>query len=432
MRSTTKHPAMIRVDLDVASSTDERWRELESATGEDRLAHLVGHMHRNAEHHVDRAVRRILSRVDGYERGEAVERDDLWWSVYRNLEVVLIALAERRALGEDELGVRRELGRRRAQQGMPIDDVMRAFRVGYAVLWEGLSEAAGELGPPYAQTLLEHAAHVWMTFDQVTSAVAEAHREVVATQHLDRRRRALGFLNGLQQFPDDVETTEKLARSLGLDPNGTLTVAVMATTDRPPPSAPSVVVEQPDRTIVFSACNGEASRAEATFAGLLRRQQFHHIGIGIMRRGVAGVQQSLQDAEWAYRVALALDAPVVLFRESWLACLALKHSGQLGVLVGPAVQTLDNDPELCLTLEAFLESDGNLTATGKALFVHANTVGYRLRQFAQRTGIDPKTVGGKALVQIALTYSRGGTDAVDSAPRASAGPAPQPVTLSLT
>ena len=47
-----------------------------------------------------------------------------------------------------------------------------------------------------------------------------------------------------------------------------------------------------------------------------------------------------------------------------------------------------------------------MTATGKALHVHANTVAYRLRQFAQRTGIDPRTATGMALTQLALTYSR--------------------------
>ena len=41
-------------------------------------------------------------------------------------------------------GLLRELGRRRAHQGVPIDDVMRAFRVGYTVLWEGLSEIAAD------------------------------------------------------------------------------------------------------------------------------------------------------------------------------------------------------------------------------------------------------------------------------------------------
>jgi DNA-binding PucR family transcriptional regulator len=95
-----------------------------------------------------------------------------------------------------------------------------------------------------------------------------------------------------------------------------------------------------------------------------------------------------------------------MFRSDWLTCLAMRNSSQLSVLVAPAVHALESDEDLWSTLEAFLEADGSLTATGKSLFVHANTVAYRLRQFAQRTGIDPRTATGMALTQLALTYSR--------------------------
>jgi DNA-binding PucR family transcriptional regulator len=125
-----------------------------------------------------------------------------------------------------------------------------------------------------------------------------------------------------------------------------------------------------------------------------------------MRQGLAGARQSLDDADAAARAAQALDAPLVMFRTDWLACLALKHTRQLSVLVAPAVQALENDPDLCTTLETFLGADGSLANAGKALFVHANTVAYRLRQFAVRTGIDPRTATGMALTQLALTYSR--------------------------
>jgi hypothetical protein len=405
MRSTSQRRSDVRADLEPSPSAID-WAGLATGDGRDRLDELVGLMHADAERYVDRAVRRILKFVDGYEHTEIVERDDLWWSCYRNLEAVLVALAERRGLTPEELALRRELGRRRAQQGMPIDDVMRAFRVGYAVIWEGLSDKAAELGTDYAQTLLEHAAHVWMTFDQVTSAVADAHREVVATQHLDRRRRALTFLNGLERWPDDREATATLARALGIDPDGQLLVAVLKPAERHSSAGDAVVIEQPDRSIIIAGGSGEESRAEASFAGALRRQGHSSIGVGIMRAGLAGAHQSLQDAEWAHRLAVAFDAPTMLFREGWLACLALKHSGQLQVLVGPAVRALEHDPEMRHTLEAFLVADGNLTATGKALYVHGNTVGYRLRQFAQRTGIDPRTASGQALVQVALTFSR--------------------------
>lgn len=398
-----------RPDIDFAPSNDERWAALAAAGPQDRLAHIVAAMRHRSDDFVDRAVRRILTTVDSYEEDHVVERDDLWWSVYRNLEVVLLALGEERMVDEQELALRRELGRRRAQQGMPIDDVMRAFRVGYAVLWEALSETARRLGPEYASVLLEKATHVWMTFDHVTSAVASAHRETLATRHLDRRRRALMLLNGLQQYPQDASTTEELCRSLGLDPNGSFTMVVQASADQslpPPPGRDLLVIDQPDRMVVLSTGGGEPSRAEATLAGQLRRHQFRHIGVGVMRQGLAGAKQSLEDAEAAFRASVALDVPVVMFRTDWLTCLAMKNANQLSVLVAPAVASLESDEDLWQTLEAFLEADGSMTATGKALFVHANTVAYRLRQFAQRTGIDPRTATGMALTQLALTYSR--------------------------
>ena len=382
--------------------------EVRSATpADDRLAALVERMHERAEDFVDRAVRRITNTVDSYDRHETVTRDDLWWSVYRNLQAVLLALNHQRPLDDEELSARRELGTRRAQQGMPVDDVMRAFRVGYTVLWEGLSQIAGQLGPEYAQTLLEQAAHVWMTFDQVTSAVAEAHRDTIETRHVDRQRRALRFLNGLQTYPQDAMATEELGRSLGIDPQGPFTVAVHAPGAHAPLAGRDILsIDQPDRVVVLSTCTGEPSRCEETLAGVLQTNGVGHIGIGIMRQGLAGARQALEDADAAARAAVALDAPLVMFRTDWLSCLALRHAGQLEVLVAPGVQALENDRDLCTTLDAFLDADGNLASAGKALFVHANTVAYRLRQFAQRTGIDPRTATGMALTQLALTYSR--------------------------
>ena len=408
MSSTIGTSSAGRPDIGVAPSTEQRWQALAAAEPTSALQRIVVTMRHQADAFVDRAVRRIVSTVDSYDSDRVVERDDLWWSVYRNLEVVLLALGEERMVDEEELALRRQLGRRRAQQGMPIDDVMRAFRVGYAVLWEALSETARSLGPEYAEILLEKATHVWMTFDHVTSAVAQAHRETLTTRQLDRRRRAHMFLSGLQRYPQDAHATEEICRSLGFDPTGSFTFAVISNGDQPPPLSGRdlLVIDQPDRTVVLSAHGGEPSRAEATFAGMLRRNHVRHIGVGVLRQGLTGAKQSLDDAEAAFRAAVSLDIPVVLFRSDWLTCLAMRNSNQLSVLVAPAVHALDSDSDLWATLTAFLEADGSLTATGKALYVHANTVAYRLRQFAQRTGIDPRTATGMALTQLALTYSR--------------------------
>ena len=394
-------------DLSVGVVAPHGWNELAESSPTDRVVELVMQMHGRADEWVDRAVRRIRETVGRYEHEDVVERDDLWWSVYRNLEVVLLALGEHRPLSDEELGIRRELGRRRAQQGMPLEDVLRAFRIGYTVLWEGLSELADENGQPYAEALLDRAAHVWMTFDQVTSAVAASYRSSLDNQRLNRRRRALALLAGLQRYPEDAQTTEEIAASLDLNPHGSFVLAVLSTADRcPPPERDLLVIEQPDRFVVVATLSNEPAVAEASFAGRLRRREYTHVGVGILREGLAGAQQSLTDAEWAHRLARAIDAPAVLYRESWLACMALRHHEQLDLLVAPAVQALEGDEELFQTLEAFLEADGNLTGAGKALYVHPNTVGYRLRQFAARTGVDPRTAQGMALVQVALIHSR--------------------------
>ncbi|MQA64065.1 MAG: hypothetical protein GEU86_21975 [Actinophytocola sp.] len=163
-----------------------------------------------------------------------------------------------------------------------------------------------------------------------------------------------------------------------------------------------VVVEQAGQSVMISNAAGEASASWQAMIGENTPRGLVHLGIGLARCGLAGARQSLADAESAYRVAVALGKSVVYYGDHWLSCLILQHRAQLEPLVAPAVKVLRHDPELCRTLEAFLAADGNLTATGKALFVHPNTVGYRLKQFAQRAGVEPRSTSGVGLIQVAL------------------------------
>src|SRR5688500_17712800 len=79
------------------------------ADADDRLAALVARMSARAEDFVDRAVRRITGTIGSYDRDATVPRDDLWWSVYRNLQAVLAAVGNERPLDDEELALRREL-----------------------------------------------------------------------------------------------------------------------------------------------------------------------------------------------------------------------------------------------------------------------------------------------------------------------------------
>jgi DNA-binding PucR family transcriptional regulator len=58
------------------------------------------------------------------------------------------------------------------------------------------------------------------------------------------------------------------------------------------------------------------------------------------------------------------------------------------------------------TVTAFLDSGGALEATARSLFVHANTVRYRLRRVAELCGQTPTEARGALTIRIALTLGR--------------------------
>ena len=58
------------------------------------------------------------------------------------------------------------------------------------------------------------------------------------------------------------------------------------------------------------------------------------------------------------------------------------------------------------TLAAFLDSGGALEATARALFVHANTVRYRLRRVAEICGETPTDARGAFVLRFALVLGR--------------------------
>ncbi|MGC4804294.1 PucR family transcriptional regulator [Micromonospora sp. DT233] len=62
--------------------------------------------------------------------------------------------------------------------------------------------------------------------------------------------------------------------------------------------------------------------------------------------------------------------------------------------------------ELLATLDAFFAAGGTLESAARTLFVHPNTVRYRLRRIAEVTGFSPLTARDAFALQVALTVGR--------------------------
>lgn len=60
------------------------------------------------------------------------------------------------------------------------------------------------------------------------------------------------------------------------------------------------------------------------------------------------------------------------------------------------------DPETLLTLEQFFAMDCNVSETAKKLYIHRNTLSYRLDRFKQETGLDVRTFNDAILARIGL------------------------------
>ncbi|WP_151737749.1 PucR family transcriptional regulator ['Paenibacillus yunnanensis' Narsing Rao et al. 2020] len=74
--------------------------------------------------------------------------------------------------------------------------------------------------------------------------------------------------------------------------------------------------------------------------------------------------------------------------------LLLGQIGDYSVVLG--------DKEMLLTLETFFEMDCNVSETAKKLYIHRNTLLYRLDKIKQETGADVRSFGDAAIVKLAM------------------------------
>ena len=75
-------------------------------------------------------------------------------------------------------------------------------------------------------------------------------------------------------------------------------------------------------------------------------------------------------------------------------------------LVASVFTPLAAESALLETASTFLESSPSLEATARTLFIHANTVRYRLRQITELTGYSPLDPRDAFALRLGLTYGR--------------------------
>lgn len=106
-------------------------------------------------------------------------------------------------------------------------------------------------------------------------------------------------------------------------------------------------------------------------------------------------------------LARSLDMDPRLYRTGDLALeYQLSRPGPGQSRLRSMIAPLDGYPELLHTLRTFIANEANRRVSAKTLYVHPNTVDYRLKRVEQLTGVDPLSSAGLMSLHAALVVDR--------------------------
>lgn len=130
--------------------------------------------------------------------------------------------------------------------------------------------------------------------------------------------------------------------------------------------------------------------------------------VGPIVDSLAEAAQSAREAASGYRAARAWpEGPSILLAEDLLPERALSGDGHARRTLGTDVYgSLAKHPELLETTVTFLDNGSSMEATARAMFVHPNTVRYRLKRITEITGYNPTNAREAYILRLAITLGR--------------------------
>ena len=288
-----------------------------------------------------------------------------------------------------------QLGRGEARSGRTTDALLSAYRIGARVSWREMSTTAVRAGMD-AETLGGFAELVFAYIDELSAASVAGHADELATTGRVRQRLlerlARQLLTGAP-----AETVLETATRAEWEPPTTLTAVLM-----PDSQVRPVLVSLPGATIAVA----EAPDIEE--GGLLLVPDAHGRARGALLRTLEGrdavagparpwleASASLDRARRAKALGLGPDTEAHL-PELVLAADADARADLRAAVLAPLDDLRPATAEkLTETLRAWLLHQGRRDAVAEELFVHPQTVRYRMGQLRELFGDDledPDTV----------------------------------------
>ncbi|MFQ6849308.1 helix-turn-helix domain-containing protein [Streptomyces sp. 35M1] len=374
----------------------------------------------------DRLVEALYAQEPAYRAAIDSDRAGVWREVHHSLRHNVGSLIQPREFREPAHRTSRWIGEVRAEQGVPLDAVLHAFRMGGAMVWQDLVDETARRDPDDIRLLVHVAADVWNFVDEHCGVVADAYRQAERRQSWRRENRqrlmVAALLDGTARIADLAEAAEMLglpeqgryavlavAGGIGAGGAGSGAGAGSAAASRAgaaqhgpgaaarppvelPAGAPGATVlwhPGPDAEFAILPLAGSSGELSA-LAAALDVPAGTRAGIGSAVEGLAALGDARRLAETALRTCPA-SGGTVLLDEHLPDALVVSSPALAGALADRVLGPLDRlDPAdrdvIVETLTAWLDADGSAQRAGARLYCHRNTVLNRLRRFEQLTG----------------------------------------------
>ena len=345
--------------------------------------------------------------------------EDLRSSSEKSFGAMLHSLAKDGADVDRLEAIASELGAKRARQRVPLDGLVRAIRMDFAVLWQALSARSLNVDP---ELLVSRTELVWRIVDTFAARVQEAYLAEFEEQEradADLQHQYLAkLLASAEPSPSDMQ---RIIGALKVNAQADFLVAAISRDDsltvqrrlnlKTRHGNPAFTSDQGHHTVVIMQ-RRESTRIDPTFE---EKAVFDGIAAGIapIVRGFKGVRMAVVAAREIMTDLPMGSTGVFRLEDRWESITRYRLT-QVGCdpanLVFPYLRRCsDGERERLLTTASTFLDTGSLVETSALLGCHRNTIVNRLASFEKYTGLDlqkPRDAAAALLALGTMTSSR--------------------------
>lgn len=305
----------------------------------------------------------------------------------------------------ERLDAPEHIGRLRAEQGVPLEAVLHAFRIDFHTVWDAMLALVRQEGDQASRPFLHGVTRVWETIDTISVRVSSAYRETesaIVTQRRERRDYLLGaLLNG----PGSASAVaRKVANEFSFNATGAFVLVVVQTPadEHDPLSDPELALSTHAhmRSAWLTDANGQHGlielRGQSTDELIDKLRPFvqRPVGISPEFRPLAAARDNLWLAELASHAVPAGSVEIATTARSlpasFVAAAPELAQHTMRTVLAPLEQLpADERARLLTCLDLYIRHSATAAEVADRLHIHRNTLFGYLRRIAEVTGKDP-------------------------------------------